>query len=179
MYSETESLFERDCGCSISVFIKMFEKTNKQANRQWFSCSLFSLFHFFSIGVSPTGSMNCEITAQTCQPPSQTITVTPKDSKVTLKCSIKTGGNVQDMTWQFLERNLSASKGLYLLQNYSTDVNQSRGCFSIKYASEHVLLFPLLYFMVYIKTSRWIIFGLLFSGSPTRAKRAWDRAPYP
>ena len=86
---------------------------------------------------------------------------------------------MQDMTWQFLERNLNASKGLYLLQNYSTDVNQSRGCFSIKYASEHVLLFPLLYFMVYIKTSRWIIFGLLFSGAPTRAKRAWDRAPYP
>ena len=88
--------------------------------------------------------MNFEITAQTCQPPSQTITVTPKDSKVTLKCSIKTGGNVKDLTWQGLERNLGASKGLYLLQNYSTDVNQSRGCFSIKYASEHFLLFPLL-----------------------------------
>ena len=129
--------------------------------------------------MSTTRGMNCEITAQTCQSPFQTITVTPRDSKVTLYCSIKTGGNVQDMTWQFLERNLNASKGLYLLQNYSTDVNQSRGCFSIKYASEHVLLFPLLYFMVYIKTSRWIIFGLLFSGAPTRAKRAWDRAPYP
>ena len=88
--------------------------------------------------------MNCEITAQTCQPPFQTIIVTPKDSNVTLKCSIKTGGNVQDMTWQDLERNLGASKGLYLLQNYSTDVNQSRGCFSIKYASEHFLFFPLL-----------------------------------
>ena len=145
MYSETESLFEKDCGCLISVFIKMFEKTNKQANRQRFSCSLFSLFLlFFSIGVSPTRGMNCEITSQTCQPPFQTITVTPRDSKVTLKCSIKTGGNVQDMTWQSLERNLGASKGLYLLQNYSTDVNQSRGCFSINYASEHFLLFPLL-----------------------------------
>ena len=132
-------------GCLISVFIKMFEKTNKQANRQRFSCSLFSLFRFFfSIGVSPTRGINCEITAQTCQPPFQTITVTPKDSKVTLKCSIKTGGNVQDLTWQGLERNLRASEGLYLLQNYSTDVNQSRGCFSIKYASEHFLLFPLL-----------------------------------
>ena len=97
--------------------------------------------------------MNCEITAQNCQPPFQTITVTPKDSKVTLKCSIKTGRNVQDLTWQGLERNLNASKGLYLLQSYSTDVNQSRGCFSIKYASKHFLLFPLLYFMVYIKTS--------------------------
>ena len=88
--------------------------------------------------------MDCEITEQTCQPPFQTITVTPKDSKVTLKCWIKTGGNVQDMTWRFLERNLRASKGLYLLENYSTDVNQSRGCFAIKYASEHFLLFPLL-----------------------------------
>ena len=66
--------------------------------------------------------MNCEITAQTCQPPFQTIKVTLKDSKVSLKCSIKTGGNVQDLTWQGLERNLRASKGLYLLQNYSTDV---------------------------------------------------------
>ena len=88
--------------------------------------------------------MNCEITAQTCQTPFQTITVTPKDSKVTLKCSIKTGGNVKDLTGQGLERNLGASKGLYLLKNYSTDVNQSRGCFSTKYASEHFLLFPLL-----------------------------------
>ena len=88
--------------------------------------------------------MNCEIAAQTCQPPFQTITVTLKDSKVTLKCSIKTGGNVQDLTWQGLERNLRASIGLYLLQNFSADVNQSRGCFSIKYASEHFLLFPLL-----------------------------------
>ena len=144
MYSETESLFKRDCGCSISVFIKCLKK-NKQTNRQRFSCSIFRLFlFFFSIGVSPTRGMNCEITAQTCQPPFQTITVTPKDSKVTLKCWIKTGGNVQDMTWRFLERNFRASKGLYLLQNYSTDVNQSRGCFSIKYASEHFLLFPLL-----------------------------------
>ena len=97
--------------------------------------------------------MNCEISAQTCQPPFQAITVTPRDSKVTLKCSIEAGGNVQDLTWQGLERNLNASKGLYLLQNYSTDVNQSRGCFSIKYAGEHFLLFPLLYFMAYIKTS--------------------------
>ena len=143
MYSENERLFKRDCGCLISVFIKMFEKTNKQANRQILPVSLFSLFLFFSIGVSSIRGMNCEITAQTCQPPFQTITVT-RDSKVSLKCSINTGGNVQDFTWQDLERNLRPSKGLYLLQNYSTDVNQSRGCFSIKYTSEHFLLFPLL-----------------------------------
>ena len=152
MYSETESLFKGVCGCSISVFIKMFDKTNKQTSTQT-KFLVFFFFFFFSIGVSPTRGMNCEITAQKCQPPFQTITVTPRDSKVTLKCSIKTGGNVQDLTWQSLERNLSASKGLYLLQNYSTDVNQSHGCFSIKYASEHFLLFTLLYFMVYIKTS--------------------------
>ena len=145
MYSETESFFWKDCGCLISVSTKMFEKqTNKQTDKD-FPVVFYSLFLlFFSIGVSPTRGMNCEITAQTCQPPFQTITVTPRDSKVTLKCSIKTGGNVQDMTWQSLERNLGASKGLYLLQNYSTDVNQSRGCFSIKYACEHFLLFPLL-----------------------------------
>ena len=132
----------------------MFEKqTNKQTDKD-FPVVFYSLFLlFFSIGVSPTRGMNCEITAQTCQPPFQTITVTPRDSKVTLKCLIKTGGNVQDLTWQGLERNFRASEGLYLLQNYSTDVNQSRGCFSIKYASEHFLLFPLLYFIVYIKTS--------------------------
>ena len=58
--------------------------------------------------------MNCEITEQTRQPPFQTITVTPKDSKVTLKCWIKTGGNVQDLTRQGLERNFRASEGLYL-----------------------------------------------------------------
>ena len=142
MYSETESLFKRDCGCSISVFLKMFEKTSKRANRQRFPVVSLVFSFFFSIGVSPTTrGMNCEITAQTCQPPFQTITVTPKDSKVALKCSIKTARNAQDMTWQSLERNLNASKGLYLLQNHSTDVNQSRGCFSIKYASEHFLLF--------------------------------------
>ena len=50
---------------------------------------------------------------------------------------------MKDLTRQGLKRNLAASKGLYLLQKYSTDVNQSRGCFSIKYASKHFLLFPL------------------------------------
>ena len=117
-------------------------QTNKQTDKD-FPVVFLVFFFFFSIGVSPTRGMNCEITAQTCQPPFQTITVTPKYSKVTLKCSIKTGGNVKDLTWQGLETNLRASNGLYLLQNYSTDVNQSRRCFSIKYASEHFLLFPL------------------------------------
>ena len=143
-----------------TVFIKNVWK-NKQTNKQ--TDKDFPVVFFVSIGLSSTRGINCELTPLTCQPPFQTITVTPKDSKVTLKCSIKTGGNVQDMTWQSLERNLNASKGLYLLQNYSTDVNQSRGCFSIKYASEHFLLFPLLLFMVYIKTSLRIIFGLLFT----------------
>ena len=116
----------------------MFKQTDKD-----FPVVFLVFFFFFSIGVSPTRGMNCEITAQTCQPPFQTITVTPRDSKVTLKC-LNTCANVRDLTWQGLERNLKASKGLYLLQNYSTDVNQSRGCFSINYASEHFLLFPLL-----------------------------------
>ena len=84
----------------MSVFIKMFDKTNKQTSTR---TKFLVFFLFFSIGVSPTRGMNCEITAQKCQPPFQTITVTPRDSKVTLKCSIKTGGNVQDLTWQGVE----------------------------------------------------------------------------
>ena len=113
--------------------------------------------------------MNCKITAQKCQPVIQTITVTPRNSRVTLECSIKTGGNTQDMTWQGLERNLEASEGLYLVQIYSTDVNHSRGCFSIKYAGEHFLLSPFSFQQKFrnswfiIKTSRWINFGLLFT----------------
>ena len=49
MYPETESLFKRDCGCSISVVIKMFEKkeTKKKSNKQRFSCSLLSLLILF------------------------------------------------------------------------------------------------------------------------------------
>ena len=165
MYSETERMFDK--GVHKNVW------KNQQTSKQT-KIFLSSFSFFFSIGVSPTRGTNCEITAQTCQPPFETITVTPKDSKVSLKCSIKTGGNVQDMTWQSLERNLSASKGLYLLQNYSTNENQSRRCFSIKYASECFLLFPLLYFLVYIKTSWWIIFGLLFTcimNDPWRPRR--------
>ena len=104
-------------------------------------------FHFYSllfyvIDVSPTGTLDCEISAQKCQPPleTKTRTVAPKDSKVTLNCSIKNGGKVQDMTWQDLERNLSANNGLFLHQNNAKDKNLSRECFSIKYASKYVLL---------------------------------------
>ena len=104
-------------------------------------------FHFYSllfyvIDVSPTGTLDCEISAQKCQPPleTKTRTVTPKDHKVTFNCSIKNGGKVQDMTWQDLERNLSANNGLFLHQNNAKDKNLSRECFSIKYASKYVLL---------------------------------------
>ena len=143
-----------------TVFIKNVGK-NKQTNKQ--TDKDFPVVFFVSIGVSPTRGINCKITPQACQPPFQTITVMPKDSKVTLKCSIKTGRNVQDFTWQGLEIILGAIEGLYVRQHYLTDVNQPHGCFSIKYASEHFLLFPLLLFMVYIKTSLRIIFGLLFT----------------
>ena len=108
----------------------------------------FYSFLFYAIDVSPTGKRDCEISAQKCQPPLQikTRTVAPKDSKVTLNCSIKNVGKVQDMTWQDLERNLSASDaGLFLQQIYSKNRSQPRECFSIKYASEYVLLFPCLY----------------------------------
>ena len=105
-------------------------------------------FHFYSllfyvIDVSPTGALDCEISAQKCQPPleTKTRTVTPKDHKVTFNCSIKNGGQVQDMTWQDLERNLSANNGLFLHQNNAKDKNLSRECFSIKYASKYVLLY--------------------------------------
>ena len=108
----------------------------------------FSFYSFliYVIDVSPTGNLDCEISAQKCQPPFQTITVTPKDSKVTLNCSIKNGGKVQEMTWQNLEKHLNASKtGLFLQQIDSKNRSQPRECFSIKYASEYVLLFPCLY----------------------------------
>ena len=103
----------------------------------------FYSFLFYAIDVSPTGNLDCEISAQKCQPPleTKTRTVTPKDSKVTLNCSIKNGGKVQDMTWQDLERNLSANNGLFLHQNNSKDKNPSRECFSIKFASKYVLLY--------------------------------------
>ena len=108
----------------------------------------FYSFLFYAIDVSPTGNLDCEISAQKCQPPleTKTRTVTPKDSKVNLNCSIKNGGKVQDMTWQYLERNLNASKaGLFLQQIDSKNRSLPRACFSIKYASEYVLLFPCLY----------------------------------
>ena len=93
--------------------------------------------------MSPTGNLDCEISAQKCQRPleTKTRTVTPKDSRVTFNCSIKNGGKVQDMTWQDLEKHLSANNGLFLHQNNSKDKNLSRECFSIKYTSKYVLLY--------------------------------------
>ena len=109
----------------------------------------FYSFLFYAIDVSTTGNLDCEISAQKCQPPFQTITVTPKHSKVTLNCSIKNGGKVQDMTWQHLEKHLNASSdaGLFLQQIDSKNRSQPRKCFSIKYASEYVLLLPCLYYI--------------------------------
>ena len=103
---------------------------------------------FYAIDVSPTGNLDCEISAQKCQPPleTKTRTVTPKDSNVTFNCSIKNGGKVQDMTWQDLEKHLNASDpGLFLQQIDSKNGSQPRECFSIKYASEYVLLLTCLY----------------------------------
>ena len=106
----------------------------------------FCSFLFYAIDVSSTGNLDCEISAQKCQPPFQTITVTPKDSKVNLNCSIKNGGKVQDMAWQDLEKHLNASDaGLFLQHIDSKNRSQPRECFSIKYASEYVLLLPCLY----------------------------------
>ena len=110
----------------------------------------FYSFLFYAIDVSPTGNLDCEISAQKCQPPLETTTrtVTPKDSKVTFNCSIKNGGKVQDMTWQYLEKHLNASNaGLFLQQTDSKNRSQPRECFSIKYASEYVLLLPCLKLM--------------------------------
>ena len=88
--------------------------------------------------------MNCEVTAQTCQPPFETITVTPKDSKVTLKCSIKTGGNVQDLTWQGVEETSGPVKVYTYYKTIRRMYISHVDVFLIKYASEHFLLFPLL-----------------------------------
>ena len=110
----------------------------------------FYSFLFYAIDVSPTGTLDCEISAQKCQPPleTKTRTVTPKDSKVTFNCSIKNGGKVQDMTWQYLEKHLNASNaGLFVQQIDSKNRSQPRECFSIKYASEYVLLLPCLYYI--------------------------------
>ena len=108
----------------------------------------FYSFLFYPIDVSTTGNLDCEISAQKCQPPLETKsrTVTPKDSKVNFNCSIKNGGKVQDMTWQYLEKHLNASDaGLFLQQIDSKNGSQPRECFSIKYASEYVRLLPCLY----------------------------------
>ena len=126
-----------------------------------FSKCLLPAFLFlsftYSIDVSTPRSPDCEISAscfhsQKCQPPFQTITVTPKDSKVTSNCSIVTGGKVQDMTWQDLEKILKASKGLFLQQIDSKDGNKSCRCFSIQYASKYFLSLPLFEFMMKQKT---------------------------
>ena len=126
-----------------------------------FSKCLLPAFLFlsftYSIDVSTPRSPDCEISAscfhsQKCQPPFQTITVTPKDSKVTSNCSIVTGGKVQDMTWQDLKKILNASKGLFLQQIDSKDGNESCRCFSIQYASKYFLSLPLFEFMMKQKT---------------------------
>ena len=118
-----------------------------------FSKCLLPAFLFlsftYSIDVSSPRSPDCEISAscfhsQKCQPPFQTITVKPKDSKVTSNCSIVTGGKVQDLTWQDLEKNISASNGLFLQQIDSKDGNKSCRCFSIQYASKYFLSLPFL-----------------------------------
>ena len=111
-----------------------------------------SLFLSFTYSTDVPRGPGCEICAscfysQKCKPPFQTITVTPKDSKVTSNCSIETDGKVQDMTWHDLEKHLNASDaGLFLQQIDSKNrSHQLRECFSIKYASEYVLLLPCLY----------------------------------
>ena len=111
-----------------------------------------SLFLSFTYSTDVPRGPGCEICAscfysQKCKPPFQTITVTPKDSKVTSNCSIETGGKVQDMTWHDIEKHLNASDaGLFLQQIDSKNrSHQPRECFSIKYASEYVLLLPCLY----------------------------------
>ena len=108
----------------------------------------FYSFCFYAIDVSPMKSLDCEINAQKCQPAleTKTRTVTPKESKVTLNCSIKNGGKLQDMTWQDLEKHLNASDaGLFLQQIDSRNRSHPRECFSTKYASEYVLRLLCLY----------------------------------
>ena len=105
--------------------------------------------------MSPTGILDCGISAQKCQPPleTKTRTVTPKDSKVNLNCSIKNGGKVQGMTWKDLEKHLNASDtGLFLQQIDSKNRSQPLECFSVKYASEYVLQF-----FVCVLFLKWII----------------------
>ena len=116
-----------------------------------------SLFLSFTYSTDVPRGPGCEICAscfysQKCKPPFQTITVTPKDSKVTSNCSIVTGGKVQDMTWQDLKKILNASKGLFLQQIDSKDGNESCRCFSIQYASKYFLSLPLFEFMMKQKT---------------------------
>ena len=126
--------------------------------RESFRNVFFLPFYFCLLDVSSPRNPDCEISASCfhslkCQPPFQTITVTPKDSKVTSNCSIVTGGKVRDMTWQDLEKILNASKtGLFLQQIDSKDGNESCRCFSIQYASKYFLSLPLFEFMMKQKT---------------------------
>ena len=122
-----------------------------------FSKCLLPAFLFlsftYSIDVSTPRSPDCEISAsclhsQKCQQPFQTITVTPKDSKVTFNCPIVSGGKIQNMTWQDLEKILNASNGLFLQQIDSKDGNGSCRCFSIQHASKYFLSLPLFDFMM-------------------------------
>ena len=80
-----------------------------------------------------------------CKFTPRTKTVTPKDSKSTLNCSINTGKIVQDMTWQEIEKQLIPINGLFFQQSDSTpDEKPSCECFPIKYASECFLPLSLL-----------------------------------
>ena len=99
-----------------------------------------SLFFFYTIDIVPKRILHCKIVTscsqlRKCQSSNRTTIVRPKD-KVTLNCSIKTGGKVQDMTWKDLEKTLSARNGLFVQQIDSSDGRQSCECYSIKYTSE-------------------------------------------
>ena len=104
-----------------------------------------SLFFFHTIDIVPQRILHCEIVAscsqsRKCQSSNRTTIVRPED-KVTLNCSIETGGKVQDMTWQDLEKNLGARNGLFVQQIDSSDGRQSCECYSIKYPCEWFLPF--------------------------------------
>ena len=105
---------------------------------------------------------DCEIStscsqSQKCPFTSQRRTVTPKDSNITLNCSIKTGEKVQDMTWQELEKHLITRNGLFVQQIDSTDGKTSCGCFPIKYASEYFLPLSLSPFVFVLGRIRLVI----------------------
>ena len=104
-----------------------------------------SLFFFHTIDIVPQRILHCEIVAscsqsRKCQSSNRTKVVRATDNiNVTLNCPIKT--DYQDMTWQDLEKNLSARNGLFVQQIDSSDGRQSCECYSIKYTSEWFLPF--------------------------------------